>query len=125
MVPVHDFTAGTEATHTEYIQTDGAGFVDTGFPCRADHAARTLHVTAPPAGMTVAGGYRLRQADIDKMVAQADPEATLIAVPDANLGQRLAGTAANRVALCANLQAQGVNPLISGAFKARGPAEAA
>jgi len=75
--------------------------------------------------MTITGGYRFRQADIDGLIAQADPEATLIAVPDASLGQRLAGTATNRVALCADLQALGVNPLISGAFRPRGAAEAA
>ena len=59
------------------------------------------------------------------MVAQADPEATIIAVPDGDLGQRLAGTANDRAALRADLHARGVNPLISGAFKARGAAEAA
>jgi AMP-binding enzyme len=125
MVPVHDFSAGTEASHAPYLQADGAGFIDTGYPCRADHAARALHVTAPPAGMTITGGYRFRQADIDGLIAQADPDATLIAVPDASLGQRLAGTAANRVVLCADLQALGLNPLISGAFRPRGTAEAA
>ena len=125
MVPVHDFSPGVERGHVPYLQTDGAGFIDTGFPCRSDHDARALHVTAPPAGMTVTGGYRFRQSDVDAMVAQSDPEATLIAVPDADLGQRLAGTAANRSALCADLQARGVNPLISGAFRSRGAAEAA
>jgi hypothetical protein len=75
--------------------------------------------------MTVVGGYRFRQSDVDAVVAQADPEATIIAVPDGYLGQRLAGAAADRPALCADLRARGINPLISGAFKARGAAEAA
>jgi hypothetical protein len=125
MVPVHDFSPGVERGHVPYLQSDGAGFIDSGFPCRSDHDARALHVTAPPAGMTVTGGYRFRQSDVDAMVAQSDPEATLIAVPDADLGQRLAGTAANRSALCADLQARGVIPLIGGAFRSRGAAEAA
>jgi hypothetical protein len=125
MVPVHDFSLGVERNHAPHLQADGAGFNDTGFPCRSDHGARTLHVTAPPAGMTVTGGYRFRQADVDAVVAQADPEATLIAVPDVDLGQRLAGTASDRAALCAGLRARGVNPLISEAFRARGAAEAA
>jgi len=46
-------------------------------------------------------------------------------LPDADLGQRLAGTTANRAALRAKLQARGVNPLISGAFQPRGAPEAA
>jgi hypothetical protein len=125
MVAVHDFSPGVEHSHAPHLQADGAGFIDTGFPCRSDLAARTLHVTAPLAGMTVTGGYRLRQSDVDAMVAQADPEATLIAVPDADLGQRLAGTAADRSALCADLRARGANPLISEAFRARGTVEAA
>jgi AMP-binding enzyme len=125
MVPVHDFSPGVERGPAPHLQADGAGFIDTGFPCRSDRAARTLHVTAPLAGMTVTGGYRFRQCDIDGVVAQADPEATIIAVPDGDLGQRLAGTANDRAALRIDLQARGVNPLISGAFKARGAAEAA
>ena len=125
MVPVHDFSPGIEHGPAPHLQADGAGFIDTGFPCRSDHAARTLHVTAPPAGVTATGGYRFRQSDIDAVVAQADPEATLIAVPDADLGQRLAGTATDRSALCADLRTRGVNPLISGAFRPRGAAEAA
>ncbi len=125
MVPVHDFSPGVECSHAPHLQTDGAGFIDTGFPCRSDPAVRRLHVTAPPAGITVTGGYRLRQSEVDAMVAHADPEATIIAVPDRDLGQRLAGTAADRSALCADLRARGVNPLISEAFRARGAAEAA
>ena len=125
MVPTHDFTAGVEHGHAPQLQADGAGYVDTGFPCRCDHAARTLQVTAPPAGMTVIGGYRFRQSDVDAVVAQGDPDATIIAVPDGDLGQRLAGAAADRPVLCADLQARGVNPLISGAFRTRGTAEAA
>lgn len=124
MVPVHDFSP-VERGPAPHLQADCAGFIDTGFPCRSDHAARTLNVTAPLAGMTVTGGYRFRQSDIDGVVAQADPEATIIAVPDGDLGQRLAGTANDRAALRIALQARGVNPLISGAFKTRGASEAA
>jgi hypothetical protein len=125
MVPAHDFATGIERGHAPHLQADGAGYIDTGFPCRADHEARALRVTAPPAGMTVTGGYRFRQSDIEDLVAQADPEATIIAVPDGDLGQRLAGSAIDRAVLRSDLQARGVNPLISGAFKARGAAEAA
>ncbi len=125
MVPTHDFSLGSERSHVSHLQADGAGFIDTGFSCRSDHAARALHVTAPPAGTTSVGGYSFRQSDVDAVVAQADPDATIIAVPDADLGQRLAGTAADGSALCADLLARGVNPLICGAFKARNIVEAA
>jgi hypothetical protein len=37
----------------------------------------------------------------------------------ADLGQRLAGTAADREALQSGLQARGANPLLSGAFEPR------
>jgi hypothetical protein len=125
MVPAHDFQMAPDSGHARRLQTDGAGYVDTGFPCRPDHEAHALRLTAPPAGITVTGGYRFRQSEIEEAVAQAAPEATIIAVPDGDLGQRLAGTASDRAALRSGLQARGVNPLISGAFKARGAAEAA
>lgn len=125
MVPAYAFPPGAERGHTPYLQADSAGYIDTGFPCRLDHDARALTVTAPPAGTTVIGGYRFRQCDVDALVTQADPGATILAVPDADLGQRLAGTAADRTALRTGLQAQGTNPLISGAFRTRGAAEAA
>lgn len=125
MVPTHDFATGAEGGHAPHLQTDGAGFIDTGFPCRPDHEARVLYVTAPQPGMTVTGGYRFRQSDVDAVVAQADRDATIIAVPDGDLGQRLAGTATDRRGLHTELEARGVNPLISGAFRTRGAAEAA
>ncbi len=57
---------------------------------------------------------------VDAVVAHADPDATIVALPDADLGQRLAGSAANRGDLRAKLKARGVNALISGAFQPRG-----
>jgi hypothetical protein len=125
MVPAHAFPPGAERGHAPRLQPDIAGYIDTGFPCGLDRDARTLVITAPPAGMTVVGGYRFRQRDVDAVVTQADPGATIVAVPDADLGQRLAGTAADRAALGAELQARGANPLLSGAFRARDAAEAA
>jgi hypothetical protein len=125
MVPTHDFAPSIEHGHSPHLRADGAGYIDTGFPCRLGPEARALHVTAPPAGMTAVGGYRFRQSVVDAVIAQADPEATIIAVPDGDLGQRLAGAAGDRPALCADLRARGVNPLIGGAFNARGAAEAA
>jgi AMP-binding enzyme len=125
MVPTEDFAPGAEHGHAPHLQADGAGYIDTGFPCRSNQETRTLQVTAPQAGMTVVGGYRFRQFQVDAVVAQADPDATIVAVPDGDLGQRLAGAATDRPALCAELQQRGINPLISGAFRVRGAAEAA
>ena len=65
------------------------------------------------------GGYRFRTRDIDTQVACVDPSATIVALPDALLGQRLAGAAPDRAATAALLQANGSNPLIAGAFRPR------
>jgi hypothetical protein len=70
-------------------------------------------------------GYCFRQSQIDALVAQADPDATIVALPDGDLGHRLAGAARDRAAMRAGLLAQGVNPLLLGAFQPRGASEAA
>jgi len=84
-----------------------------------------LVVTAPPSGTITVGGYCFRQGQIEAAVAQADPLATIVALPDADLGQRLAGTAVDRERLRSRLQARGPNPLLSGAFEPRHPPKAA
>ncbi|HEY6022620.1 MAG TPA: AMP-binding protein, partial [Pseudolabrys sp.] len=110
MVPTHAFPPGAERGHAPRLQPNRAGYVDTGFPCRLDHNAQGFSIIAPPAGTIAIGGYRFRQTDVDALIAQTDPGATMVAVPDADLGQRLAGAAADRSALRAELQALGVNP---------------
>jgi len=52
-------------------------------------------------------------------VAPADRAAVIVALPDALLGQRLAGSARDGAATAAELQARGVNALIAGAFRPR------
>ena len=89
-------------------------FLDTGFTCARD--GEHLAVTGPPAGVTAVGGYCFGQAALDTMLADIDDAATVMAVPDALLGQRLAGRCADPQATIAGLQARGVNPLITGAF---------
>ena len=125
MVPAYAFPPGAERGQDAHLAPDAAGYVDTGFACRPEHAAQTLTVTAPPSGTIGVGGYRFLQREVDTLIGQADPDATVVTLPDADLGQRLAGTTANRAALRAKLQARGVNPLISGAFQPRGAPEAA
>jgi hypothetical protein len=58
-------------------------------------------------------------------VARVDPRATILPVPDGLLGERLAGTAADPPMVVAALQARGANPLVFGAFRPRGEADAA
>ena len=109
MVPAYAFPSG------EALAADG--FIDTGFTCVLTDDA--LAITGAPAGITVVGGYRLAQKVTDALIAAADPAAILMAVPDALLGQRLAGRSPDPQALSAALQARGANALIADAFHRR------
>ncbi len=123
MVPAQAFPPSAAQGGEARIVPDG--FVDTGFACRLERATGTLAITGPPAGITAVGFYRFRQREVDAVVAGADPVAVIAALPDAHLGQRLAGSARDRAATAAELQARGVNSLIAGAFRPRGKASAA
>ena len=98
------------------------GFIDTGFACRLDRQSQTLAIAVPPPGIVGIGGYRLRQGDIDGCVEKAAAEAAIVPLPDSTLGYRLGGSARNKKAVADALDAQGVNALISGAFRRRGDA---
>jgi len=124
MVPTHAFLPG-ERNPGSRLTSDLSAYVDTGFACQVERNGQALTVTASPPGLTIVGGYRFLQGDIDELVAQADPTATIVALPDVDLGLRLAGSAEHRDALCAKLQARGTNPLIAGAFRPRRGIEAA
>lgn len=125
MVPKQAFPPGAERGQLPHLAPDQSGYVDSGFACRPDRDGKALIITAPPAGTAAVGGYRFLQKDIDELVSRAEPGATTVALPDANLGQRLAGTSADGATLYAKLQACGTNPLVTGAFQPRGGAEAA
>ena len=88
-----------------------------GLPAPIPHGAFVA-----PAGITTVGGYRFRQREVDAVVAGANPAAVIVALPDAHLGQRFAGSAQDGAALAAKLQALGVNSLIAAAFRPRGNA---
>jgi len=118
MVPVTAFPPGADAPP---FAADDAGFVDTGFPCRIERDSGTLTISAPPGGYAGIGYYRFRQHDLESDVAGVDPAATIVALPDAMLGQRLAGSAPDRTALQEQAQARGLNALIAGAFRSRKP----
>ena len=123
MVPEKAFPPGIEVDHTPRLLCDAAGYVDTGYACRVE--APALVVTVPPPGVVVIGGYRFHLNEVDDLVGHADPDATVVALPDADLVQRFAGHTANRADLLAKLKARGVSPLISRAFQPRGASEAA
>jgi len=118
MVPTQPFPPGGEQGDED--RNAAAGYFDTGYACRISRATGRLVLTAPPAGITVSGFYRFRQSAIDDVVAAVDPEAVIVALPDALLGQRLAGSARETAAIASGLDAHGVNALIAGAFRSRG-----
>ncbi len=125
MVPVHAFPPHAEEAAEPGLAPDAAGFVDTGYACRRERDGDSFTVTGPPAGVTTIGGYRFRQNEVDWLVAKVDLDATLVALPNALLGQCFAGSAPDLQSTEAELQMQGVNPLIAGAFRPRGQANAA
>lgn len=123
MVPKAAFPPGAEHGGGAFLAPDEDGFVDTGFTCRLDRAAQALTVTGAPGGLATVGGYSFRPSELDVGVARIDPQATIMAVPDALLGQRLAGRGRERTP--AFLQAVGFNALVAGAFRPRKAADAA
>jgi len=54
--------------------------------------------------------------ELEETVARIDPESSLAALPDALIGQRLAGVAADRGVVQRALAAQGAQPLLTAAF---------
>jgi AMP-binding enzyme len=120
--------AGAMQWRRDAVLVDIAGFDETGLrPARRGTDGLPGPIpydafTAPRAGITAVGFYRFRQREIDALVASASLAAVVVALPDALLGQRLAGSARERAATAAELQARGVNSLIAGAFRPRGNA---
>lgn len=109
MVPSRAFPSG------ELLAPDG--FVDTGYPCVVRND--TIAVTGQPAGIVHIGGYRFAQHALDKLIADAEPTAAMLPVPDGLLGHRIAGRSVDPATLHATLQARGINALIGGAFRGR------
>ena len=95
------------------------GFVDTGFACRIDHERGTLAVTAGPPGTIAVGAYRFRRDDLDARIADTRADAVIAPLPDALLGDRLAGRGSDPVQIAQALERRGLNPLIANAFRPR------
>jgi AMP-binding enzyme len=120
MVPRHAFPPGIERSGLPHVEIDQTGLVDTGYACRAEDGGKCLIVTGAPAGMISVGGYRLPLHELQEAIGRIDSGATLTALPDPVLGQRLVGNSANREVVRAALAAVGVNPIVTAAFRARG-----
>jgi len=115
-VPTRAFPVGTAEPADD-------GFVDTGFACKIDHERGTLAVTAGPSGTVAIGAYRFRRDDLDAHVANTGVEAVIAPLPDALLGDRLAGSGPEPAQISQALQRRGLSPLIANAFRPRAAAE--
>ncbi len=78
-----------------------------------------LTIDGPPAGIVSVGGYRFSLRALQEFVGGIEGGSTLTALPDVLAGHRLAGSSRDRDALCDALLAQGANPLLVAAFRAR------
>ena len=99
-------------------QADGA-FADTGFSCRVDAERGTLSITGAPPALAFVGGYPFSRTALENLSAEIGHDASVITVPDALLGNRLAGIASDRPPIEAQLEKTGCNPLITRAFRLR------
>jgi AMP-binding enzyme len=116
MVPQHSFPPGIEASGLAYFKIGPGGAADSGYTCRVDSVTDAIVVTGPPSGMVSVGGYRFPLHDLREIVNRVDSSATIAALPDPLIGQRLIGNAADRETMQAALNLVGVNPLIVAAF---------
>ena len=96
-----------------------SAFTDTGVPCQADPERGTLIITGGLPGLTVVGGYRFARSDLDTIMAEIAPDATIAALPHAILGERLAGSAPELEIVEVELASRRLNPLIASAFRPR------
>jgi hypothetical protein len=116
MVPGRSFPPGIETAGQPHFAIGRDGAVDTGYACRIDGASSTVVVTAPPSGIVTLGAYRFALAGLVEKIARIDPAATITAVTDPLMGQRLTGTSSDPEAMRSALAGIGLSPLIAGSF---------
>jgi hypothetical protein len=116
MVPRQAFPPGIERSDQPHFAIGHGGVVDTGYACRVDGVSKTIVVAGPPSGIVSVGGYRFPLCGLLATIGRIDGSATLAALPDALVGQRLVGNAADCAAMQAALHALGINPLVAAAF---------
>jgi hypothetical protein len=117
MVPHGAFPSGSQRR----IGSDATDAVDTGYPCRADPEGPELILSGGPPGIVSIGGYRFALRELQDLVGRVDADGVLAALPDRLGGQKLAGTTPHQTAMREALEALGVNPLVSAAFRERRP----
>ena len=118
MVPHAPFPPGAERSGGARLKVT-EGSIDTGYSCRLDRDTKMLTVDGPPAGIVSVGGYRFALRAAQDLLAGIEDGSTLAALPDLIAGHRLAGSGADRDAICDALLAHGANPLLVAAFRAR------
>jgi hypothetical protein len=111
MVPHRHFLPGS--------QGHSGAPVDTGYPCRAETDSPFLTLSGAPPGLVSIGGYRFALRELQDLVGRVDASGVLAALPDSLGGQKLAGTTADQTAMREALEALGINPLVSAAFRDR------
>ena len=116
MVPQHPFPPGAERSGQPRLKIERSGVVDTGYTFRIDSGTHAVVVSGPPAAIPSVGGHRFPLQDLKEIAGRVDSSATIAALPDPLLGQRLIGNAADRNMMQAALSAVGVNPLVVAAF---------
>jgi hypothetical protein len=119
MVPRHPFPPGIERSGLPHFSIDRFGLVDTGYTCRIDTATKSMVVTGSPSGIASVGGYRFPLQELQETVGRIDGGATIAALPDPVIGQRLIGNSTKRDAVRAALTAVGANPIVAAAFRDR------
>jgi non-ribosomal peptide synthetase component E (peptide arylation enzyme) len=118
MMPKAAFPPGAERGSLPYFRLASDGSADTGCLCRRGDDGSVM-VTGSAPGLVNVGGYRFAMSELQDLVRRAGGEVELTALPDAILGQRLAGTAPAPEVVRKALAEIGVNPLLADAFRAR------
>lgn len=114
--------AAYRAPRTNDAMNPVADHVDTGYAAKRDRTSGAIYITAPPPGLTGVGFYRFRTQDLEQWAARLAPGTTLAALPDQLNGYRLAGRAGNNARAREALAELGLGPLMTEAFRERGPA---
>jgi acyl-CoA synthetase (AMP-forming)/AMP-acid ligase II len=125
MVPHHPYPPGVERSGLPYFRIGADRTVDTGQRFATQTATGAVVLKGAPSGVAAIGGYRFALREIEDAVGRVDPQATLAAVADRVIGQRLIGTAVDPPAMAAALTAAGVNPIVGGAFTSHSARSAA
>jgi acyl-CoA synthetase (AMP-forming)/AMP-acid ligase II len=119
MVPHNSFPPGIEHSSLPHLKIGPGGLVDSGYTCRINSGADGIAVTGPPSGIVGVGGYRFSLRDLQEIIGRIDSAATVVALADPTIGQRLIGHAACCDTMQAALNAVGLNPIVAAAFADR------